>query len=263
MVISSSSGKNSSSKNSPWLNLESGNTGWEDFSPADQEAIVRHYSPKIRIIALRMKSKLPQNVELGELISAGSLGLVESLGKFRPELKIKFETYAENRIKGAMLDELRRMDWFSRGLRQKVKTIETCIREIEHETGEKPTSAQLEEATGFSAKEVQQGLEALQNQLCVNLDAFNDNIPNNKDSQLEDEPFQSAVFQETVDKVADLIDNLTPREKLVLSLYYGEELNMKETSEVMDITEGRVSQLHSQALKKLRQMFHDKYSTEP
>jgi len=210
-----------------------------------------------------MKSKLPQNVELGELISAGSLGLVESLGKFRPELKIKFETYAENRIKGAMLDELRRMDWFSRGLRQKVKTIENAIREIEHVTGEKPTSAQIEEATGLSAKEVQQGLEALQNQLCVNLDAFNDNIPSNSDSQLDDEPFQNTLFQETVDKVADLIDNLTPREKLVLSLYYGEELNMKETSEVMEITEGRVSQLHSQALKKLRKMFHDKYSTEP
>ncbi|WP_419780153.1 FliA/WhiG family RNA polymerase sigma factor [Maridesulfovibrio sp.] len=263
MVISSSSGKNFSSKNSPWLNLEAGTTDWEDFSPADQEAIVRHYSPKIRIIALRMKSKLPQNVELGELISAGSLGLVESLGKFRPELKIKFETYAENRIKGAMLDELRRMDWFSRGLRQKVKTIENAIREIEHVTGEKPTSAQIEEATGLTPKEVQQGLEALQNQLCVNLDAFNDNIPSNSDSQLDDEPFQNTLFQETVDKVADLIDNLTPREKLVLSLYYGEELNMKETSEVMEITEGRVSQLHSQALKKLRKMFHDKYSTEP
>ncbi|WP_432737226.1 FliA/WhiG family RNA polymerase sigma factor [Maridesulfovibrio sp. FT414] len=263
MEISSSSGKNSSSRNSPWLNLESGTTSWKDFSPSDQEAIVRHYSPKIRIIALRMKSKLPQNVELGELISAGSLGLVESLGKFRPDFNIKFETYAENRIKGAMLDELRRMDWFSRGLRQKVKTIESCIRDLEHETGQRPTSAQIEEATGLSAKDVQQGLEALQNQLCINIDAFNDNIPSNRDSELDNEPFHSALFQETVDKVADLIDNLTPREKLVLSLYYGEELNMKETSEVMEITEGRVSQLHSQALKKLRQMFQDKYPSEP
>ncbi|WP_320170408.1 FliA/WhiG family RNA polymerase sigma factor [Maridesulfovibrio sp.] len=263
MEISSSSGKSFSSRNSPWLDLESGATDWEDFSPADQEAIVRHYSPKIRIIALRMKSKLPQNVELGELISAGSLGLVESLGKFRPDLNIKFETYAESRVKGAMLDELRRMDWFSRGLRQRVKTIESCIRDLEHETGQTPTSEQIEEASGLSAKEVQQGLEALQNQLCVNLDAFNDNIPSNKDTAMDDEPFQSALFKETVDKVADLIDNLTPREKLVLSLYYGEELNMKETSEVMEITEGRVSQLHSQALKKLRQMFQDKYNSEP
>lgn len=263
MEISSSSGKNFSSRNSPWLKLESGATSWEDFSPADQEAIVRHYSPKIRIIALRMKSKLPQSVELGELISAGSLGLVESLGKFRPDLNIKFETYAENRIKGAMLDELRRMDWFSRGLRQKVKSIESCIRDFEHQSGERPNTEQIAEATGLSTKDVRQGLEALQNQLCVNLDAFNDNIPSNRDSAIDDEPFESALFKETVDKVADLIDNLTPREKLVLSLYYGEELNMKETSEVMEITEGRVSQLHSQALKKLRKMFQEKYYSEP
>lgn len=263
MEILSSSGKSFSSKSSPWLKLESGDTGWEDFSSSDREAIVRHYSPKIRIIALRMKAKLPQNVELGELISAGSLGLVESLGKFRPELKIKFETYAESRIKGAMLDELRRLDWFSRGLRQKVKTIENSIKDIEHETGLKPTSEQIEEATGFSAKEVQQGLEALQTQFCISLDAFSDNIPSNHENQFDDEPYHSAVFEETVDKVANLIDNLTEREKLVLSLYYGEELNMKETSEVMEITEGRVSQLHSQALTKLRKMFQEKYSTEP
>ena len=120
----------------------------------------------------------------------------------------------------------------------------------------------LKKPPGLSAKEVQHGLEALQNQVCVNLDAFNDNIPSNMDSQLDNEPYKSAVFKETVDKVADLIDNLTPREKLVLSLYYGEELSMKETSEVMEITEGRVSQLHSQALKKLRQMFQEKYNPE-
>jgi RNA polymerase sigma factor for flagellar operon FliA len=209
-----------------------------------------------------MKAKLPQSVELGELISAGSVGLVESLGKFRPELGIKFETYSENRIKGAMLDELRRMDWFSRGLRQKVKTIESTIRELEHQLGQTPTHEQIENATGFSAEEVQQGLEALQNQMCVSLDLFSDNLSSNKDGGFNNEPYESALFQETVLKVADLIESLTPREKLVLSLYYGEELNMKETSEVMDITEGRVSQLHSQALQKLRKMFREQYEPE-
>lgn len=262
MAILSSSGKNYSSKNSPWLELESGTTGWEDFSPAEREAIVRHYSPKIRIIALRMKTKLPQSVELGELISAGSVGLVESLGKFRPELGIKFETYSENRIKGAMLDELRRMDWFSRGLRQKVKVIENAIHDLEHQLGQSPSQKQIENATGFSPEEVQQGLEALQNQMCVSLDLFSDNLANNNENGCSDEPFESTLFQEIVNKVANLIEDLTPREKLVLSLYYGEELNMKETSEVMDITEGRVSQLHSQALQKLRKMFREQYGPE-
>jgi len=261
MAISNSSGKNSSFKSNPWHDLEAGAVAWDDFSPRDREDIVRHYAPKIRILALRMKAKLPHSVELNELISAGSLGLLDALGKFKPELGIKFQTYSENRIKGAMLDELRRMDWFSRGLRQKVKTLEDAMRQIEHETGAPATPRQIEQHTGLSEKEVQQGLEALQNQMCISIDAFHENILSKGDRQ-NDEPFESAVFQELVDKVAHLIDELTPREKLVISLYYGEELNMKETAEVMDITEGRVSQLHSQALIKLRKNFKSRYENE-
>lgn len=259
METLSFSGKNSSSKNSPWHKLETGEIPWTEFTPRQQEDIVKHYAPKIKILALRLKAKLPQSIELGELISAGSLGLLESLGKFNPELGIKFETYSENRIKGAMLDELRRLDWFSRGLRSKVKTIEEAIRKVEHATGGPATEEQLQKETGFSEKEVQQGLEALQNQLCVSLDAFHDNLTSKSDDKSENEPFHSAVLQELIEKVAHLIDDLTPREKLVLSLYYGEELNMKETAEVMDITEGRVSQLHSQALAKLREKFKSQY----
>ncbi|BDQ32869.1 FliA/WhiG family RNA polymerase sigma factor [Pseudodesulfovibrio portus] len=261
MVILSSSGRSSSSGKSPWLELEKGVKSWDEFSPRDREDIVRFYAPKIRILALRLKAKLPQSVELNELISAGSLGLLDALGKFNPELGIKFDTYSENRIKGAMLDELRRMDWFSRGLRQKVKVLEDAMRQIEHETGAPATPMQLQDHTGMSEKEVQQGLEALNNQVCLSLDNFQENLIGKKHAT-EDEPFQSAAFQEIVDKVANLIEELTPREKLVISLYYGEELNMKETAEVMDITEGRVSQLHSQALKKLRKTFRDRYDNE-
>lgn len=261
MAILSSSGRSSSSGKDPWLELEKGVKSWDEFSPRDREDIVRFYAPKIRILALRLKAKLPQSVELNELISAGSLGLLDALGKFDPGLGIKFDTYSENRIKGAMLDELRRMDWFSRGLRQKVKVLEDAMRQIEHETGAPATPMQLQEHTGMSEKEVQQGLEALNNQVCLSLDNFQENLIGKKHAT-EDEPFQSAAFQEIVDKVANLIEELTPREKLVISLYYGEELNMKETAEVMDITEGRVSQLHSQALKKLRKTFRDRYDNE-
>ncbi|MEF2145010.1 MAG: FliA/WhiG family RNA polymerase sigma factor [Desulfovibrionaceae bacterium] len=262
METLSSSGKNSSSRTDPWRELESGHVAWGDFAPRQQEAIVRHFAPKIRILALRLKAKLPQSVELSELMSAGSVGLLDALSKFDPSMGIKFDTYSENRIKGSMLDELRRMDWFSRGLRQKVKTLEEAIRQIEHETGEQPTSDQLEIRTGLSTKEVQQGLEALQNQLCISLDAFQENLVGGRDAIGENEPYQSTAFHEMVNKVADLIEELTPREKLVISLYYGEELNMKETAEVMDITEGRVSQLHSQALLKLRQKYRERFDNE-
>jgi RNA polymerase sigma factor for flagellar operon FliA len=262
METLSSSGKSSSSRSSPWRELEGGQKAWAHFSPRDQESIVRHYAPKIRILALRMKNKLPQSVELGELISAGSVGLLDALGKFRPELGIKFDTYSENRIKGAMLDELRRMDWFSRGMRQKVKMLDEAMRQIEHETGATPNEQQLAAKTGLSQKEVQTGLEALQNQMCVSLDTFQENFVGSRESLSENEPYSSTAFQEMVDKIAGLIEELTPREKLVISLYYGEELNMKETAQVMDITEGRVSQLHSQALAKLRDSFRKRYENE-
>ncbi len=262
METSNSSGKSSSSRNSPWLRLESGDARWEEFDARDRQEIVRHYSPKIKIVASRLKAKLPQSVELGELLSAGAMGLLEALGRFRPELGIKFETYAESRIKGAMLDDLRRMDWFSRGQRHRVRTLEEASRRIEGDSGKPATVEQLAEATGLTEREVSQGLEALQNQLCLSLDAITENISSYQKNQLENEPYKSAEFKELVDKLASLIDDLTPREKLVLSLYYGEELNMRETSEVMGITEGRVSQLHSQALARLRQKFKAQFNIE-
>jgi len=242
----------------PWEALETGALAWEDFSPAEQEDVVRHYAPKIRFLALRLKAKLPRNVELGEMISSGTLGLMEALGKFRPQLGIRFETYAENRIRGAMLDELRRLDWFPRSLRQRVRLLEEAMRKMEHEQGRQPTEEELQVLTGLELREVRQGLEALQNQLWLSLDAIQDSV-SGEIGDSGGEPYNSTAMRELVEKVAPLIDRLTPREKLVLSLYYTDELNMRETAEVMGITEGRVSQLHSQALNRLRKEFVSLY----
>jgi len=273
MAISSFSGKNSCSapgENTedrdhkapvslfhPWEKLESGTVLWEDFSLADKERIVRHYAPKIRFLALRLKAKLPRNVELSEMVSAGTLGLLEALGKFQPLLGIRFETYAETRIRGAMLDELRRLDWFPRTLRHRIRQIDEAVRHIEYEKGYTPSAEEIQAQTGLPAKEVQQGLEALQNQLCVSLDLIQDSLPT-EDTD-DNEPFRNAARSEMVERIALLVDTLTPREKLVLSLYYADELNMKETAEVMGITEGRVSQLHSQALNRLRREFYQQF----
>ncbi|MBI4803942.1 MAG: FliA/WhiG family RNA polymerase sigma factor [Desulfovibrio sp.] len=259
MEISSSSGKSSSSKSSPWLSFEAGAKSWEDFAHPDRQEIVRHYSPKIKLLALRMKAKLPPSVELGELMSAGALGLLEALGRFKPELGIKFETFAESRIKGSMLDELRKLDWFSRGQRHRVRVIDDAVRKLEAVSDEVPSVEKLSETTGLTHKEVSQALECMQSQLCLSLDAITENLTSFKQQQIDNEPYKSTALKEIVDKLALLIDELTPREQLVLSLYYVEELNMRETSEVMGITEGRVSQLHSQALAKLRSKFHARY----
>lgn len=241
----------------PWERLESGETAWEDFALPDKERIVRHYAPKIRFLALRLKAKLPRNIELSELVSAGTLGLLEALGKFQPQMGIRFETYSENRIRGAMLDELRRLDWFPRSLRQRVRKLDEAMWHIEHEKGRAPTVEEIQEHTGLPAREVHQGLEALQNQLCVSLDTIQDSLAGEPDA--EGEPFRKAAKSEMVERIASIIDALTPREKLVLSLYYTDELNMRETAAVMGITEGRVSQLHTQALSRLRREFHSQF----
>lgn len=243
-----------------WEKLESGALRWSDFPLADKENITRHYAPKIRFLALRLKTKLPRNVELSELISAGTLGLLEALGKFQPQLGIRFETYAENRIRGAMLDELRRLDWFPRSLRQRVRRLDEAMWQIEHEMGRPPTMEELQERTGLPAHEVHQGLEALQSQLCVSLDTIQDSLAG--EDEAGGEPFKDTAHTEMVERVASLVDALTPREKLVLSLYYTDELNMRETAEVMGITEGRVSQLHSQAVARLRREFRQQFGED-
>lgn len=242
----------------PWDDLEAGHRAWHEFPPLQQERIVRHYSPKIRFLALRIKSKLPKNVELGELISAGTLGLMEALGKFEPQYGIRFETYAENRIRGAMLDELRRLDWFPRSLRHKVRVLDEVMQHIEHEKGRPATEEELQACTGFELKDIRQALEALQSQLWVSLDAIQDNV-GNENPVNNSEPYTLTASAELIARLIPLINNLTDREKLVLSLYYAEEMNMRETAEIMGITEGRVSQLHSQALARLRRNFHKMY----
>ena len=262
MAISNSSGKNSSSTTDHWQRFEDGRLAWSTAGPGVRGAIVAHYAPKIKIIALRMKAKLPQHIELGELLSAGSLGLIEALEKFQVSMGIKFETYAENRIKGAMLDELRRMDWFTRGLRQRVRVLEESVRKVEQHSGRAPTTEELQALTGLSAKEIQEGLEALQNQVCISLDGLEDHLLRST-STTKNDPFSHTLHQQLIDKLAQLIDELTSREQMVLSLYYADELNMRETALVMNITEGRVSQLHSQALGKLRDKFAKVQASNP
>jgi RNA polymerase sigma factor for flagellar operon FliA len=259
MAISNFSGKNSSSRNNPWAILEQERVNFAGLSPQQQEIIIRSLAPKIKILALRLKNKLPKHIELDELISAGTLGLIEALSNFDPNQGIKLETFALNRIRGAMLDELRKMDWFSRGLRQKIKKIEQTVHQIEQNTGYLPDALELQKITGYSLKEIEEALTALQNQICLSIDAIQENFVLPDESGRFKDPHANLLFQDLVDKISRLIKELTEREKLVISLYYVEELTMKEIAQVLEITEGRVSQLHSQALKKLKNKFKQKY----
>lgn len=247
------SGRNAARE--PWEDLDSGAVKWEDFSPVEQEMVARHYAPKVKYLATRLKARLPRNIDLGELISAGSMGLVESFSKFKPHLGVKFDTYAESRIKGAMLDELRRLDWFPRSLRQRVRQLDTAISQAEQATGSTPNEEELSALTGLSLKEVSEGMEAMHSQANFSLDIIENSMAGSVQGT-GGSPFDETAAKEMTERIADLIGQLTAREKLVLSLYYTDELNMREAAEVMGITEGRVSQLHSQALKRLRKEFY-------
>jgi RNA polymerase sigma factor FliA len=259
MGTSSFSGKNSSSRSSPWDLLEQGALSWNELEGNAREQLVQRFAPKIKILAQRLKAKLPPSIELGELISSGSLGLLEALENFNPSLGIKLTTFAESRIRGAMLDDLRKLDWFSRGMRRRIRLLEQTTHELEQERGCTPSAHDLQIRTGLSEREVDEGLEAMQNQVCLSLDAAHEHLfPAERDS-IRHEPYHWVAQQDIIDKLAALIDDLTPRERLVLSLYYVEELTMKETARVMEITEGRVSQLHSQSLAKIRVKFKKTY----
>lgn len=248
------------SESEPWDDLDSGAVSWSDFTPAEQERIARHYAPKVKYLATRLKARLPRNVDIGELISAGSMGLVESFSKFKPQMGVKFDTYAESRIKGAMLDELRRMDWFPRSLRQRVRQLDSAILQAEQSTGNTPNEDELATLTGLSTKEVREGMEAMHSQACFPLDII-ENAMASGDEGMGGGPFDETASKEMIERIAELIEQLTPREKLVLSLYYTDELNMRETAEIMGITEGRVSQLHSQALGRLRKEFYNQHGS--
>lgn len=252
METSSSSGKSSSSRNS----LPETPQAVPDLPR--REELARAFAPRIKAMALHLKARLPGHVELADLTGAGALGLMEALHKFRPGLGVRFETFAENRIRGAMLDELRRMDWFSRGLRQKVKKLERTIREFEQETGQAPGRAELAEITGQSQHELESTLEALNSQLVLSLEAVQEQGLEPGGGHARN-PSTTVLVQDIIDKLGHLIDRLNERERLVLSLYYTEELNMKEVAMVLDITEGRVSQIHSQALTRLRKMFRQQH----
>jgi len=259
MGTSSSSGRSSSLRNNTaepaWSVLEQPGNTFASLDPAIKDRIARAFAPRIKVAALHLKAKLPAHIELSDLLSAGALGLMEALGKFQPDLGIRFDTFADSRIRGAMLDELRRMDWFSRGLRQKIKKLEHAIREFEQEKGHSPSRNELVEFTGQNRRELETTLEALNSQVVLSLDAIQDQGDQPGQGLDHREPFASVAFHDIIDKLGHLIDRLGEREKLVLSLYYTEELNMKEVASALDITEGRVSQLHSQALGKLKKMF--------
>jgi len=254
MGTSNSFGKNSYCKASNGIsNYLNGLSSWQELDSKLQKDVVDSLIQNVKIIACRFKSKLPSTIELDDLISAGCVGLMEALRNFDGSHNVKLETFVENRIKGAILDELRRQDFLSRKVRQNVKLVENVKQKLEQSLGREPTIEEIAAKSGLSEIETQNCLDMMNTNLLINFDVVSHMLNNG-----EDNPETLLEKKEIISKISHHIAKLTEREQLVLSLYYVEELTMKEVAEVLNITEGRVSQLHSQAIKKLRKILGSK-----
>jgi RNA polymerase sigma factor for flagellar operon FliA len=228
-----------------------------------QEQMVIQYAPLIKYIASRLALRLPSHISLDDLISSGIIGLIDAIHKFDPSKNISFKTYAEFRIKGAILDELRSLDWIPRSVRKKSHLIENTYAALEKTLGRPAEPEEVSAALGLELEEFYQLLDETKTVSLMELEGVwkairsNPDLPDSELPEiLQDEtvrdPFLALHFSELQDIMIRAIDGLPDKEKLLVSLYYYEELTMKEIGQIMGYTESRISQLHTQAMYRLR-----------
>jgi RNA polymerase sigma factor for flagellar operon FliA len=229
-------------------------------SNPDRDELILEHLPQIKYIAQRISTKLPSHVELNDLVSAGILGLLDAIEKFDPNRGVKFKTYAELRIKGAILDSLRNLDWAPRSLRKKSKDLERVYRELEQRLGRPATEKEVCDAMEITLDEFYELVDQIKG---LNLGSFQE--MSGKDEEKSSEPLVKYVpdapqldpffvfhKSEIQGIMSTAIDTLPKKERLVVSLYYYDELTMKEIGKVLGVNESRVSQLHTKAMLRLR-----------
>lgn len=235
----------------------------EDDSAA-RDALILNYSPLVKYVAGRLASGLPQSVDTADLISYGIFGLIDAIQKFDPERAIKFETYAIARIKGAIIDELRALDWVPRSVRSRAREIESSYIALENRFKRVPSDSEVANHMGVTIKDYHAILTKLSYTSVVSFEELwvggdkeegQSALGSIKDDSAED---PVAIFEsvEIKDILAGAIERLPEREKTVIALYYYEGLTLKEIGQVLGVTESRVSQLHTKAVLRLRARLH-------
>jgi RNA polymerase sigma factor FliA len=227
---------------------------------ADREKIILQYTPFIKYIAHRLAMRLPPHISVEDLMGVGVIGLMDALNKFDPGRNVGFKTYAEFRIRGAMLDELRSLDWVPRSVRQKATEVEKTILHLEKKKGGPAEDEEIAQEMGLSMEAYHELLAQVKGVCLMEIDTLQQRLPELADEELlgllhdkkENDPFHLLSVKEVKEVLASAIDELSEREREVLSLYYYEELTLKEIGEVMDLTESRICQIHTKGILKLR-----------
>ena len=235
---------------------------WEEYdktkSPEVREKIILEYAPLVKMVAGRLSMYLGYNVEYEDLVSYGIFGLIDAIDKFDAMKDVKFETYASLRIRGAILDQIRKMDWIPRTIRQKQKRIDAAIKEIEAKYGRSATDDEVAASLGITNDEYVDWQSQMKVTNVVSLNEFleqGSEIPNdnsyNRNAQF-DGPEEVIERDELKRMLAEALELLTEKERKVIVLYYYEDLTLKEISSILEVSESRISQLHTRALQKMK-----------
>jgi RNA polymerase sigma factor for flagellar operon FliA len=224
---------------------------------AERDLLLMEHLPTVRYLARRIHERLPQHVELDDLVSAGIVGLIDAFSKFDQTKKVQFKSYAQFRIRGAILDSLRTLDWSPRELRRKGRAVEEAIRAVTQRAGRAPSEQEIAREMELSLAEYQlllgdlKGLEIGSLHVERSEDSGDEELAYIPGSP-EDDPLFRCLKGEMKQRLADAIDDLPEKERMVLTLYYYEELTMKEIGLTLGVVESRISQIHSSAVLRLR-----------
>ncbi len=224
----------------------------------DRSQLIRDNMPLVELVVQRMVPQVPSFMTKEDMISAAMVGLIDAANKFDPGKGVKFKTFAEYRVRGAILDEMRKLDWFSRSMRDKQNQLTQTMLRLERKLGRSPEETEMAEAMNLTLEDYRYLLTEVSHLGCVSLHETLDHTEEGRSflDNLEDiggpAPNELIEKAEMTRLLADILEELSEKERLVVALYYYEELTQKEIAEVLSVSEGRVSQLHSQALLKLR-----------
>ena len=229
----------------------------------DRDALIKQYVPLVQRLAHHMIAKLPPNVEVDDLIQVGMIGLADAMSRYEASQGVQFETFATQRIRGAMLDELRANDWGSRGLRQSARRVEKAVQALEHRHGRAPTEAEIAQEMELDLEAYRSLLQEIRGCQLLYVEDFSKDDSENafldlfaKEARMDryggSDPEEQLLESDMRQQLVAAIKALPERDQLLMSLYYEQELNLREIGAILEVSQSRVCQLHAQAISRLR-----------